>query len=439
MVEVTGVENGAPAQKAGFTVGDILLEIDGHPINDVLDYRFYLTPERITCKVHRGPELIDLVVEKNEYEDIGLEFDSYLMDKGQTCTNKCIFCFIDQMPPNMRDSLYVKDDDSRMSFLTGSYITLTNLKDEDIDRIIEMRISPINISVHTTNPALRCEMMKNRFAGDSLSYINRLTNAGIELHLQIVLCRGINDGAELERTLEDLIALTPAVQSVSVVPAGLTKYRKNLYPLTSFTKEEYAYTISVVDKYRKKCVEKCGFSVFCCSDEFYIGADLPIPDEKYYDGYPQLENGVGMLRSLIDEFDDAITYVGEDFDLNIERNVSIATGRAAYPFIKGLADRVTEIAPKLKINVYEIINDFFGHQITVAGLITGTDLINQLRGKDLGDVLYIPSVMLRWENDLFLDDISLEDVENALGVKIVYNDSDGYIFLKSLLTKEKEG
>ena len=437
MVEIISVEEGSPAAVAGILPGDWLISVDGHDVADVLDYRYYLTPCRVTLKIHRGPELFDVKVEKEEYADIGLGFSGFLMDEGRTCRNGCIFCFIDQMPPGMRDTLYVKDDDSRMSFLTGSYVTLTNMSDADVDRIIKMKMSPINVSVHATDPELRCRMMNNRFAGESLRHLRRLAAAGIELHCQIVLCRGVNDGAALDRSLSDLAALAPTVRSVSIVPAGLTRYRKGLYPLTPFTPDECAGIIAQVDAAREKCVAACGVPVFCCADELYIKAGLELPPAGYYDGYPQLENGVGMIRSMADEFNAAIEFADEDYDLSVCKKCSIATGQAAYSFIRSLAERLCELAPGLEINVYGIKNDFFGPEITVAGLITGGDLVAQLKGRDLGDTLYIPSVMLRYENDLFLDDVSLADVERELGVRVVYTDPDGYDFVSAILEGEK--
>ena len=433
MVEITAVGRDSPASRAGVLPGDYLISVDGHDVNDVLDYRFYLTPRAVTLKIHRGPELFDVKVYKEEYADIGLEFSSYMMDESRTCRNKCIFCFIDQMPPGMRDTLYFKDDDSRMSFLTGSYITLTNLSDGDVDRIIAMKMSPVNVSVHTTDPELRCRMMNNRFAGESLKYLRRMAEAGIELHCQIVLCRGINDGGELERSLRDLTDLAPAVRSVSVVPAGLTRYRDGLYPLTPFTPEECKKVIDQVDAARERCLREHGSAVFCCSDEFFLKAGIPIPDADYYEDYPQLENGVGMIRSMGDEFRRAVEFADEDYDLSAVRKCSVATGYAAYGFIRSLADELMRLSPSLDIRVYRIENKFFGPEITVAGLVTGGDLIEQLRGKELGDTLYIPSVMLRYENDLFLDGVSTDDVERELGVRLVWLNNDGYEFVDAVL------
>jgi len=296
-----------------------------------------------------------------------------------------------------------------------------------------MKMSPVNVSVHTTDPELRCMMMGNRFAGDSLRHMRRMAEAGTELHCQIVLCRGINDGEALERTMHDLSDLAPSVRSVSIVPAGLTKYRGGLYPLTPFTPEECRRVIEQTDRMRADCLERYGNAIFCCSDEIYLKAGVPLPEAGYYEDYPQLENGVGMIRSMGDEFRRAIETAEEDHDLSAEKHCSIATGEAAYPFIRSLADELCRISPALDLEVYEIHNDFFGDQITVAGLITGGDLIAQLRGKKLGDTLYIPSVMLRFENDLFLDDVSVEDVERELGVKLVWINNDGFDFVEAIL------
>ncbi len=432
MVEIKAVEKNSPAHRAGVCAGDFLLAIDGHDINDVLDYRFYLTPSKITLRLHRGPDIIDVKVKKEEYADIGLDFENFLMDQSRTCKNKCIFCFIDQMPKGMRDTLYFKDDDSRMSFLTGSYITLTNLSDEDVRRIIEMKISPINVSVHTTDPELRCRMMNNRFAGESLRHLRAMADAGIELHCQIVLCKAVNDKEYLDRTMRELSELMPSVRSVSIVPSGLTKYREGLYPLEPFTPDECAEVIKQIDAFREKCIEKYGIGIFCCSDEMYIKAGLELPDAEYYDDYPQIENGVGMIRSMSDEFKIAARDADLDFDLSLPRSLSIATGKAAYGFIKRAADELMKISPSLDLKVYRIENHFFGENITVAGLITGGDLIAQLKGKPLGDRLLIPSVMLRFENDLFLDDVSVEDVERELNVELKYVNNDGFDFVEAV-------
>ena len=432
MVTITGVERSSPADRHGIKAGDILISINGHEIRDVLDYRFRLTEKKVTLKLHRGPELFDVTIKKDEYGDIGLEFETYLMDCKQSCRNKCVFCFIDQLPKGLRESLYFKDDDSRLSFLMGNYITLTNLSEEDAARIIEMKTSPINISVHTTNPELRVRMMKNKNAGKVLDYMRRFADAGIELNCQIVLCKGLNDGEELCRSMRDLVELTPHLLGVSVVPAGLTDYREGLYPLELFTPEECAGVIDQVDAFAADCLEKYGSRLFFCSDEFYLRAGRPIPDEEYYEGYPQLENGVGMIRSLKTEFDEELEYLS-DYDLSKPRRISIATGFAAYDFIKSLTDELMSRIPTLSCTVYKIRNDFFGHNITVAGLITGRDLATQLARAELGERLLIPSVMLRREGDMFLDDMTLGELSEKLGVEVVPTDSNGTDFVSKIL------
>lgn len=433
MVTITGVEKASPAAKHGILPGDILISINGHDINDVLDYRFRLTEKKITLLIHRGPDLKEMTIKKDEYSDIGLEFETYLMDKKHSCRNKCVFCFIDQLPKGMRDTLYFKDDDSRLSFLMGNYITLTNLSEEDVDRIIEMKTSPINVSVHTTNPELRVKMMKNKNAGKVLSYLRRFADAGISLNCQIVLCKGINDGKELERSMTDLAALYPSLVGVSIVPAGITNYREGLCHLEPFTAEEAGEVIDTIDKFGEKCLKKFGTRLFFSSDELYIEAGRELPGEDYYEGYPQIENGVGMIRSMDGEFTDELDFLDE-YDLEKPRKVSVATGAAAYDFIKSLADRLCEQVPTLECHVYKIINDFFGHNITVAGLLTGKDLANQLNGKDLGDRLLIPRVTLRSEGDVFLDDTTPEWLAEQLGgVEIVPVESTGNDFVSKVL------
>ena len=433
MVTITGVEKASPAAKHGILPGDILISINGHDINDVLDYRFRLTEKKITLLIHRGPDLKEITIKKDEYSDIGLEFETYLMDKKHSCRNKCVFCFIDQLPKGMRDTLYFKDDDSRLSFLMGNYITLTNLSEEDVDRIIEMKTSPINVSVHTTNPELRVKMMKNKNAGKVLSYLRRFADAGISLNCQRVLCKGINDGKELERSMTDLAALYPSLVGVSIVPAGITNYREGLCHLEPFTAEEAGEVIDTIDKFGEKCLKKFGTRLFFSSDELYIEAGRELPGEDYYEGYPQIENGVGMIRSMDGEFTDELDFLDE-YDLEKPRKVSVATGAAAYDFIKSLADRLCEQVPTLECNVYRITNDFFGHNITVAGLLTGKDLANQLKGKDLGDRLLIPRVTLRSEGDVFLDDTTPEWLAEQLGgIEVVPVESTGNDFVSKVL------
>ncbi len=433
MVKITSVQKGSPADIADIRPGDYLININGHPISDVLDYRYYMTEKRLTLTIHRGEKLFDIKLKKEQYEDTGLDFSTYLMDEKHSCRNKCIFCFIDQLPEGMRKTLYFKDDDSRMSFLTGSYITLTNLSETDVERIIEMKISPINISVHTTDPELRVKMMKNPNAGKSLELLDKFAKGGIEMNAQIVLCRGINDGENLERSMNDLKAYFPQIRSVSVVPSGLTRYREKLFPLTPYTPQECSDIIEQVTRFGDKCKEETGIRMFYPGDELFIKAGIPLPTADFYDGYPQIENGVGMITSMGDEFADELDFI-EDYDLEKERNISIATGEAAYNFISSIAQTLCKYAKNTKINVYKITNDFFGENITVAGLITGGDLIAQLKDKELGDTLYIPSVMLRYENDLFLDDVSIETAEKELEVKLETVNNSGFEFIEKLLS-----
>ena len=427
MVKITVVEAGSRAERAGVLPGDELVSINGEEIRDVLDYRFYLADKTIVLSLLRDKTPYEVTLKKGTYDDIGLDFATPLMDEKQACRNKCVFCFIDQLPKGMRKSLYFKDDDSRLSFLHGNYITMTNMTDRDIDRIIKMRFSPINVSVHTTNPELRVKMMKNKRAGAVLSYLPRLAEAGIELHCQIVLCRGLNDGAELDRTMRDLAALAPAVDSVSVVPAGLTDHRDGLYPLTPFTPDECAAVIKQVDAFASECREKHGSRLFFCADEFYLSAKLPIPEESYYEGYPQLENGVGMIRSTLEDFRYELDAAPPADPAAPPRAVTIATGVAAEGLMRELARMTMEKYPHLTVRVKTILNDFFGHSVTVSGLLTGQDMQRQLTGFPIGDALLIPSSSLRAGEDVFLDDMTLSDLSSALAVPVIPTDSDNLL------------
>ena len=439
MVRITEVTMRSRAYRAGVRAGDLLLSVNGEEIRDVLDYRFYLAEKRVTLACLRDGKPYEVTIEKEVYDDIGLAFEKPLMDEKMRCKNGCIFCFIDQNPSGMRESVYFKDDDSRLSFLHGNYITLTNMTDRDIDRIIKMRFSPVRVSVHTTNPDLRVQMMKNKRAGDVLAYLDRLAEAGLEIHAQIVLCRGVNDGEELARTLSDLARLTPALTSLSVVPAGLTDHREGLYPLAPFTREECRRVIREVTAFGDRLLEKTGARTVYLSDEFYLKAELPLPDEDYYEGYSQIENGVGMLRSFEEEAALAI----EDFECADEaddtavRCVSVATGEAAYPELLSVAKRLEEKFPLLKIHVYCIKNHFFGQHITVAGLLTGKDIADQLSDKALGEKLFLPRSALREEGDLFLCGMSCEELEKKLGVPIDYIENDGDSFVSALLGAEE--
>lgn len=429
MVTINSVIPGSPAHKCGAAKGDILIKINDHPISDVLDYMFYAAESNLDLEIQRNSAVIHLKAEKDEYDDLGLEFETFLMDCKQSCRNKCVFCFIDQMPLGMRDSLYFKDDDARLSFLQGNYVTLTNLNQNDIDRIIRMKLN-INVSVHTTNPELRVKMMNNRFAGEKLNYIRQLAENGIKLNCQIVCCPGLNDGAELKRSLSDLGALMPNISSMAVVPVGLSKFRDGLYPLTSFTKETAEETIKIIEEFQAEFLRKFGTRIVFPSDEFYLIAERDIPPAEKYEDYPQYENGVGMVRSLIDEFMDALDCTEYD---NRQRHVSIATGYSAVGTIKSLAEAAEKRFNGLKCTVYAIRNDFFGESITVAGLITAQDLIAQLMDKELGEELLISSAMLRKDSDVFLDDLTITDVSRELGVTITSAENDGYDLLDAIL------
>lgn len=435
MVQITGIEKKSYAEKAGILANDILVSIGGNEINDVLDYRFYITEKKLEIAVQRdGEEKTFIIKKKDEYDDIGLEFETYLMDKKQTCRNKCIFCFIDQNPHGMRKDIYFKDDDSRLSFFFGNYITLTNITEKDIERIIKMRISPVNISVHTTNPELRVKMMNNKHAGESLRFLDMLRDGDIQMNAQIVLCKNVNDGKELERSLKDLSAYYPNIESIAVVPSGLTAHREGLYPLEPFNKDDARAVIELIDKIRKENEEKYGERLIQASDEWYLTAELPLPDEDYYDGYPQLDNGVGSITSQKNEILDEIEYLKEDgFEISEKRTVSIVTGKAAYDFIKETADTLCREFENLDIKVYCAINHFFGESITVAGLLTGSDMYECLKESELGETLYIPAVTLRHEGDLFLDDMHRDELSEKLNVEIDTVSNDGGEMVRKLL------
>lgn len=436
-VKILAVEPGGPASHAGVRPGETLLSINGNEICDILDYRFYETDRHLSIVLRDGAGAERTVqIRKGQYESIGLEFETYLMDQQHSCTNRCIFCFIDQLPKGLRKSLYFKDDDSRLSFLFGNYVTLTNLKEREVDRIIKMHISPINISVHTTNPELRVKMMGNRFAGKSLDILYRFAKAGIKLNCQIVLCRDINDGEELDRTLKDLTSLWPSVQSVAVVPLGLTKYRQGLYPLTGYDSETVRAVVRQLERWGDRCEQKYGQRICYAADEFYLKAQLPIPPAPFYGDFDQLENGVGLMASLKQEFLDAL----EDFVPPASaRKVTLATGVAAHPFLDTLLDELRQRCHNLTCNVVPIVNDFFGDTITVAGLVTGGDLLKQLQGRELGDALLLPDVMLRREGDIFLDDVSLEELSEALQIQIITVPNNGYALLDAVVGREEHG
>ena len=413
---------GSLGERYGFREGDKILEINGRVINDYLDYMYLSANEEIEIK------LSDRTVEINneDYEPLGLEFDTLLIDEPRSCMNKCIFCFIDQLPPGMRESCYFKDDDYRLSFLQGNYVTLTNMKDVDIDRIIEYNLPRINVSVHTTNPELRCKMLNNRFAGKIMEQIKRFADGGMMINCQVVLCKGYNDGAELERTISDLSQFGDCIESLSIVPVGISDYRDGLTELESFDKESSAEVIDMVEKWQQKFRDELGINFVYLSDEFYIMAEREIPIHDEYDGFPQIENGVGLCASLKWEFEQALEFCE---DKHVKTPKTVVTGVLAYDFIKGLVDTLNTD----KIKVCKITNTFFGEKITVSGLVTGGDIINQLRGENLGDVILIPTSMLRHDEDIFLDNLTVSDVERELGVRVVKVQSDGFELLDELL------
>ena len=432
---VEKVLSGSIAEEMEITPGDALLEINGHKIEDIFDYQYYTQDEYIEILVRKpsGEEWL-LEIDKGYDEDLGITFENGLMDDYRSCHNKCIFCFIDQMPKGMRDTLYFKDDDSRLSFLQGNYVTLTNMSDEDVDRIIRYNLSPINVSFQTTNPELRCRMLNNRFAGQALEKAWKLAQAGIIMNGQIVLCKGVNDGAELDRSIRDLSAYLPNLESVSVVPVGLSKYRDGLYPLEPFTKEDAQDVLRIIHGWQNKIYPEYGTHFVHASDEWYILAEEELPQEEQYDGYLQLENGVGMLRLLLDEFAEAM----EEDRINGRharaKHITLATGRLAYRFIKQMAKQMEERYEGLQIDVIAIRNDFFGEMITVSGLLTGQDIMAQLKDRDLGEKLLLPQNVLKSGEPVFLDDYTLDDIEKALQVRIDIVKSSGRDFIEAILS-----
>ena len=428
---ISSVAPGSIAQEMGIEPGDRLLEVNGKSPEDVFDYRYLMNEEEILVLIRKvNGEEWELEIEKEYEDDLGIEFENGLMDDYRSCRNKCIFCFIDQLPKGMRSTLYFKDDDSRLSFLQGNYLTLTNMSEHDIDRIIQYKLSPINISFQTMNPELRCKMLHNRFAGEIFDKVKRLKDAGIIMNGQIVLCRGVNDGAELERSIRELTAYMPQLESVSVVPVGLTRYRDGLYPLEPFTKEDACEVLDLIHGWQEKLYKEWGNHFIHAGDEWYILAERPIPEEKTYDGYLQLENGVGMVRLLDEEVAQTLAGMTGD-DRKIHR--TITTGELAAPFLRKHVESVRKKYPNVDIQVFAIKNEFFGGKITVAGLITGTDLISQLKGKDLGDRLLLTNHMLKSGEPVFLDDVTVDDVQNALQIKVSIVESSGADFVSSLI------
>ena len=428
-VLIKSVTPRSPAAKAGVKAGETLAEINGHPINDTLDYGFYcydrvLELNLVTRKVK--------VKKKDDYDDIGLNFETYLMDEKKSCRNKCIFCFIDQLPKGMRDTLYFKDDDSRLSFLQGNYITLTNLSEEDIERIIKMKLN-VNVSVHTTNPELRCKMLNNRFAGEVLRYIDMMAKGGITMNCQIVLCRDINDGEELKKTLSDLTALYPAVKSIAVVPFGATKYREGLPKIELHNKETARETIEIINSYGEKMLKEYGERVVFPADEFFVTAEMPMPEGSYYESYDQYENGVGMWTYYRESFLEALSEAEYEGG---EREFAFAVGTLSEPLMRELSEKLRERFPKVKLNIFAVKNEFFGETVTVSGLVTGGDLINCLLAHktELGEALFIPKNMLKADEDIFLDDVRLSEVEERLGIPVIPVSDEGYDLLDRILS-----
>ena len=422
---------GGIGEELGIEPGDKLLAINGNEIQDVFDYYYYEESEQLLLLIEKPDgEEWELEIEKDEDESLGIEFDQSLMDEYRSCRNKCMFCFIDQMPKGMRETLYFKDDDSRLSFLQGNYITLTNMSDHDVERIVKYRLEPINISFQTTNPELSCKMLHNRFAGEALKKVDILYRGQIEMNGQIVLCKGVNDGEELERTIRDLTGYLPYLKSVSIVPVGLTKYRDGLYPLEPFTKEDAREVLSVIHRWQEKIYQEHGIHMIHAGDEWYVLAEEEVPEEERYDGYLQLENGVGMMRLLFNEVQEALSAVTGD---ERQREISLATGRLMYPYIGKILEEIRKKFPNITTHLYAIRNDFFGERITVSGLITGQDLTGQLKGQPLGERLLLPCNMLKIGEPVFLDDFTLEEVENSLQVKTDIVKSSGQDLLDAVI------
>ena len=432
--EIKTVLPGSIASELELVPGDVLLSVNGKEIEDILDYHYLTNEEYLTVLVRKPDgEEWELEIEKEFEEDLGLEFTEELMDQYRSCRNQCIFCFIDQMPPGMRETLYFKDDDARLSFLQGNYITLTNMSDKQIDRIIFYKLSPINISIHTTNPELRCRMLNNRFAGIALEKIDRLCRAGITMNGQIVLCKGYNDGEELRRTLRDLEKYVPEMQSVSVVPVGLTKYRDGLVPLEPFGREEAGEVLALIGEYQEYYKSRHNTRLVFASDEWYLTAGEEIPEADFYENYPQIENGVGMVRSLLDEFTEAFSRAKPD---SACRDVALATGRLMAPILRRLFEVLPDKFPNTRVTVYDIRNDFFGESITVAGLLTGRDIIAQLTGLPAAGRLLLPSALLRSGENVLLDDVTVSDIEKALQTTVRIVKSDGTDLLRAILGRD---
>jgi len=434
-IEISGIQKNSIADELGIEPGDFLVSINEQAIHDIFDYRFHCADSHLTLEIEKkNGESWQFDIEKDEAEDLGIEFTMPLLDEEKSCRNKCIFCFIDQLPKGMRETLYFKDDDARLSFLYGNYITMTNLSDDEIDRIIRYRMSPVNVSVHTTNPELRVRMLNNRFAGDILEKIKRFTSNGIMVNCQIVLCPGINDGKELDRTISDLTSLSPELHSISVVPVGLTRFRDDLPELTPFNKESAIEVVNQVEKWQKKLLDKYGSRIVYIADELYIMAEIPLPDYEAYEDFPQIENGVGMVSAFTYEVEEALKeFEKNPITVKKEKTVSIATGVSVFKHFKEITSNIEKRIKGLKINVYPVENTFFGPNVTVTGLLTGYDLIRELKGKDLGEKLLLCRNMFKAGTELMLDDVTKGDLEEKLGIKVQLVDSDGYALIEALV------
>lgn len=435
MVTISGVEDGSRAQRAGVRPGDVLVSINGHAIGDVLDYRFFETERELRLELLRAGEPYAVELAKPQYAELGLEFDTYLMDRQRSCRNNCVFCFIDQLPKGMRETLYFKDDDDRLSFLFGNYITLTNIDSREVDRILQMHISPINISVHTMDPELRCKMMNNRFAGESLRHLHRLAQGGILLNCQIVLCPGLNDGEALEYSLSELCRLGGSLQSVACVPVGLTRYREGLYPLTPFDRDTARAALEIIERWGDKMKEEAGARKVFASDELYLLAGRDLPPAEFYEDFPQIENGVGMLRDLEEGF---LWALEEMEPFRGQRRVTIPTGECGFAFLNKMLDGLREKCDNIKIDLIPVRNEFFGGTVNVTGLLTGRDILAQLFGRELGDELLIAGNMLKAGEDIFLDDMTLEELGRRLGVPARRVGGSGEDLLAAILGEERK-
>ncbi len=429
--KIVRIKKNSIAEELDINEGDILLSINDEKIEDVIDYKYMISDDYILLKIQKNNgDLYEYEIEKNIDEDIGIEFENPLMDKIKTCTNKCVFCFIDQLPKNLRSSLYVKDDDTRLSFLSGNYLTLTNLKDKDIDKIIRYGLSPLKVSVHTTNPELRFQMLKNKNAKNIMKILNKFKGTNIEIDTQIVLCKDLNDGNELKKSIEDLKDLYPNVRSIAVVPVGLTKFRDSLPKIYGFDKKSSSEVLEIIKNYNKKYKKEIKTNFVFPSDEFYIDADRKIPEHEYYEEYQQIENGVGMIRLFNWEIEKELK---KNREINIKKEFHIITGYLAYDNILKIAEKINNKYPKIQIFVHKIVNDFFGHTITVSGLLTGVDIINQLKGKVENKNLIIPDNMIKFNEDVFLDDVRIKDVERELKSKVIVSKVDGKKFMEIVL------